>query len=88
MQTKSPLIFLVGIALLVGIFIGIGSRSVHSQAVQPKSPASDVGRYQLVPVGSGPNADLYFLDTKTGRCWTRNPSDGKWYPIGPSNLRQ
>ena len=88
MQTKPQSLIMAGITLLVGVLIGAGSLSVHGQSTRTAAMGNDVGRYQIVPIGTGLNPDIYFLDTKTGHCWTRSPSDGKWYPSGPSNLRQ
>ena len=45
-----------------------------------------VGRYQIIAAGSTGDPYIYYLDTKTGRCWVANTpvesaaKDG-WHPV-------
>lgn len=83
MKTMGTRVAVVGVAGLVGLLVGLGIHSAVSQGVRVVSSGSDVGRYQLVPAGNSATPYVYFLDTKTGRCWLEGQPGSKWTVAGP-----
>ena len=69
---------LAAVASLTGLLVGVGIHSATSQGVHVMPAGSEVGRYQIVAAGTGSAPYVYFLDTKTGRCWMQNTPGLPW----------
>lgn len=83
MHIKPSTLYLSGVMLLVGLLLGVSLHRVRGETTQSATRDSEVGRYQLVSVGNAMNPYVYFLDTKTGRCWLAGQPGSAWTLSGP-----
>lgn len=78
------IIGLLSVILLAILFGGLFSRSaLGGPAGSVPLGGSEVGRYQLTPVGMSANPDVFILDTKTGRCWHESSPGSAWKEVSP-----
>ena len=71
---------LILVCALAALLVG------RASSQSPPPPAQEVGRFQIVSAGAALNPYIYFVDTKTGRCWvTNSPVAGQkkenWVPV-------
>jgi len=79
----------VGVALLLGCFIGgfcvdrLAAALGQRERIPPPAPLT-VGRYQAVGLPGRGSADSWVVvDTGTGQCWRVNAAgDGAWKDFG------